>query len=179
MSQIGSVYGQALYGLSRDEGMDVAVLKELETLAEAFDREPDFLRLLAAPNVPKEERCGILDSSFRGKVQPYVLNFLKLLTEKGHIRQFPQCVAAFREQYNLDHGILPVVAVTAVPLSALQAERLTAKLSGLTGKTVELRNRIDPTQLGGVRLDYDGRRVEDTVAHRLDTLRAQLKNTVL
>lgn len=179
MSRIGTIYGEALYGLSREEGLDGAVLKELEVLAAAFDRESDYLRLLSLPNLPKEERCGILDRGFRGKVQPYVLNFLKILTEKGYIRQFPQCVAAYRELYNREHGILPVVAVTAIPLTPNQRERLAAKLSGLTGKTVTLTNRVDPAQLGGVRLDYDGKRVEDTVAHRLETLRAQLKNTVL
>lgn len=179
MSRIGTIYGDALYGLARQENLDTVVLKELEALTEAFDREPDYLRLLAAPNLPKEERCRILDRGFRGRVQPYVLNFLKILMEKGYIRQFSQCAAAYRDQYNRDHGILPVTAATAVPLTPAQTERLAAKLSGITGKSVNLTNRVDPAQMGGVRLDYDGKRVEDTVAHRLETLRGQLMNTVL
>jgi len=33
--------------------------------------------------------------------------------------------------------------------------------------------------LGGMRLDYDGKRVDDTVAHRMDAVRKRLKNNVL
>ena len=48
-----------------------------------------------------------------------------------------------------------------------------------TGKTIDLQNRIDPACLGGIRLDYDGKRLDDTVSHRLDSIGALLKNTVL
>ena len=72
-----------------------------------------------------------------------------------------------------------MTAVTAVPMTEAQQKRLTAKLEALTGKTVELHSRIDPSCLGGVRLDYDGKRLDDTVAHRLDAVRTLLKNTVL
>ena len=69
--------------------------------------------------------------------------------------------------------------MTAVALSAEQADKLTAKLAAITGKHVELINRIDPSCLGGVRLDYDGQRLDDTVSHRMATIRDMLKNTVL
>ena len=179
MTQIGNVYGEALYSLAREEGLSDAVLQELKTLRDAFTQEPDFVRLLSAPNLSKEERCDILDRSFRGKVQPYVLNFLKILTEKGYARYFCDCCDAYRELYNADHGILTVKAVTAVALTDQQAAKLSDKLASITGKTIELQNRVDPGCLGGVRLDYDGKRVEDTVANRLASIGALLKNTVL
>ena len=179
MTQVGSVYGEALYDLARSENLDEAILNELDVLVQSFDAEPDFINLLGTPSLSKEERCRILDDSFRGKVQPYVLNFLKILTEKGYMRHFSHCCEAYRECYNRDHGILVVTAVTAVALTAAQQARLTDKLSGITGKTVQLRNRVDPGVLGGVRLDYDGKRLDDTVAHRLNAIHGVLKNTVL
>ena len=179
MTQAGSVYGEALYDLAKAEDLSVRILEEISVLEEAFRDAPDFLRLLSAPNLSKAERCAILDDSFRGKVHQYVLNFLKLLTEKGYARHFADCCAAYRDHYNRDNGILPVRAMTAVALSAEQKEKLTAKLSALTGKTISLENRVDPAILGGVRLDYDGKSLDDTVSHRLDAVRNLLKNTVL
>ena len=179
MSQLGTVYGQALYSLAQEEKLSDTVLQELSVLSESFRAEPDFLRLLSAPNVAVQERCKVLDQCFRGKLQPYVLNFLKILTEKGIARHFDECVDAYREQYNEDNHILPVTAVTAVPLSPEQLGRLTEKLSALTGKTAEVTNRVDPACLGGVRLDYDGKCVDGSVATRLETVRHMLKNTVL
>lgn len=179
MSQIASTYAQALYDLAKEENRTECILQQMNALQEAFDAEPEFLRLMGAANLSKEERCGILDESFRGRAEPYVLNFMKILTEKGYMRHFSDCAKAYRDAYNLDHGILPVKAVTAVPLSEDQILRLTEKLKKITGKSIDLTSRVDPTVLGGVRLDYDGKRVDGTVSSRLDAVSKMLKNTVL
>ncbi len=179
MTQTGSIYGQALYDLALSENLAQPILAELGVLLRCFEAEPDFIRLLGDPSLSKQERCQILDDSFRGKVQPYVLNFLKILTEKGYMRHFSHCVAAYRANYHRDNGILPVTAISAVPLTADQSKRLTAKLADLTGKTIELSSRIDPKIMGGIRLRYDGKQLDDTVAHRLAAIGGLLKNTVL
>lgn len=179
MTGAGSVYGEALYDLAKTEGLSGKIMDQLSVLDESFRSEPEFLRLLSSPNLTKQERCAVLEESFRGKVHDYVLNFLKILTEKGYIRHFSACCAAFGEHYDADNGILPVTAVTAVALRPEQAERLTGKLSQLTGKTVRLTNRVDPGVLGGIRLDYSGNRLDDTVEHRLAAIRDMLGNTVL
>ena len=179
MTEVGSVYGLSLYQLAKDESLSKAIGEELTVLQEAFRAEPDFVRLLSSPNLSKAERCQILDDSFRSKVHPYVLNFMKILTEKGYMRHFGDCCDAYAESYNADNGILSVTAFTAVALTAVQSEKLAGKLGKLTGKEILLRNRIDPSVLGGIRLDYDGRRVDDTLAHRLDAIRDLLNNTVL
>ena len=179
MTQVGSVYGEALYALAVEENASAQIMEELSVLTLSFHAEPDFIRLLGTPNLSVQERLTILDDSFRGKVQPYVLNFLKILTEKGYMRHFFDCCKAYEESYNRDNGILPVTAITAVSLNPAQAEKLTAKLCQITGKQVKLHNRVDPEVLGGVRLTYDGKQLDDTVSHRLDAIRNVLDKTVL
>lgn len=179
MTDAANVYGQALYELARDEGLSVQILAELKVLKTSFMQEPGFVQLLCAPSVSKQERCQILDSSLRSKVHPYVLNFLKILTEKGYIRQFIGCCDAFSKQYNRDNGILEMTAVTAAPLSDELYRKLESKLSALTGKTIDLTCRVDPGILGGVRLDWDGKQLDGTVRRRLDDIRDILRNTVL
>lgn len=179
MTQIGNVYGESLYELAKDENLTAELAAQLKVLKDCFKQEPSFVTLLSTPSLTKAERCQILDDSFRGTVHAYVLNFLKILTEKGYMRFFSDCCDSFAALYNQDNGILPVTAVTAVALSSAQAEKLSAKLANITGKHIELSNRIDPSCLGGVRLDYDGQRLDDTVSHRMATIRDMLKNTVL
>ena len=162
MTQVGSVYGEALYELACGENQQDEILEQLKALNESFRLSPEFIKLLGSHAISKQERCKVLDDSFRGKINQYVLNFLKILTEKGYM-----------------HHILSVKAVTAVPLSEKQAQALTQKLTRTTGKTIVLTNRVDPTCLGGVRLDYDGQRLDDTISHRMDSVRELLKNTVL
>ena len=179
MTEVGNVYGESLYELAKEENLTLEIRSQLQVLQQSFRQEPEFLKLLASPNLTKAERCQILDDSFRGKLNPYLLNFLKILTEKNYVRHFSDCCDAFAAHYNQDNDILPVTAVTAVALTDTQADMLSDKLGRITGKHIELHNRIDPSCLGGVRLDYDGQRLDDTVSHRLDAIRDLLDKTVL
>ena len=179
MTQAANTYAQALYDLAKDEDLGKTILEELNVLKGVFAENPQYSKLLSTPDIPKQERCGILDEAFRGKVHPYVLNFLKILTEKGYIRQFPDCCDAYRGFYNEDNGILVVKAVSAITLSDAQKQKLTEKLESITGKQIDLQCSIDTAQLGGLRLSYDGKQVDGTVKNRLDSIGKLLKNTVL
>jgi len=179
MTEVGNVYGESLYELAKEENLTKLIGEQLAVLQQAFRQEPDFVRLLSSPNLTKTERCQILDDSFRGKVHAYLLNFLKILTEKGYMRFFSDCCDAYTDHFDQDNGILRVNAVSAVQLTPEQKDKLTQKLSRITGKEVALRTRIDPAVLGGIRLDYDGQRLDDTVSHRLDAIRNVLDKTVL
>ena len=179
MTEVGNVYGESLYELAKEENLTKLIGDQLAVLQQAFRQEPDFIRLLSSPKLTKTERCQILDDSFRGRVHGYLLNFLKILTEKGYMRYFSDCCDAYTEHYDQDTGILRVDAVSAVELTDAQKEKLMQKLSRITGKEIALRNRIDPAVLGGIRLDYDGQRLDDTVSHRLDAIRNVLNKTVL
>ena len=176
MTGIGENYAQALYSLAKEENATEEILRQLKHLGSAFSETPEFVRLLAAPNLTKDQRVAVIDDSFRGKVHPYVLNFLKLLTEKGHIRAFSDCVKAYTKQYNADHGIVSVQAVAAVALTEDQQKKLQHKLEDVTGKQIELICRVDPGCIGGVRLDYDGKRIDGTVKSRLDAMKQLLES---
>ena len=127
----------------------------------------------------KAERCALLDEALRGQVDPYLLNFLKILCENGTLRQLSACEKEFSARYNAARGILPAKAVSAVPLTEDAAARLKAKLESLTGKTVDLSFAVDPACLGGIRLEMDGVRFDGTVEGRLARLRRDLENIVL
>lgn len=179
MTEVGRAYGEALYDLCRDEGLSDAVLAELLVLEISFGQTPPFIRILSSPALSKAERCGIVDAVFRGRLEPYLLNFIKILTAKGYVRHFSDCCKAYRNCYNKDHNILTVTATTATALTKDQVNRLTEKLGAITGKTVQLVSRIDTALIGGVRLDYDGKRLDGTIANRMESIRIQLKNLVL
>ena len=179
MTDAANQYGHALYELAQDEGLVPQILSELEVLQGIFESEPDFPVLLSTPSVPKDERCRILDTALRGKVHPYLLNFMKILTEKGYMKQFSGCCRVFRQCHNVDAGILEVTCVTSLPLSDDLRQKLTEKLSSVTGKTIDLTCKTDGACLGGVRLDFDGKQVDGTVRRRLEDVRNLLKNTGL
>lgn len=179
MTQTAKTYGRAMYELAREEQLAAEILEQMQVLTAAFRMTPDYIRLLATPSISREERCAVLQHDFGGKIQVYLLNFMKLLTERGLIREFEGCCEEYRHCYNEEHGILEAVAVTAIALNEKLRKKLVKKLSEVTGKTIDLTTRIDPTVLGGIRLEMDGTQLDGTIRRRLDDIRALLGNTVL
>lgn len=179
MTGVGSVYGQALYALAKEEHLLEVVYGDLQVLKACFEAENEYLVLLSAANISVEERCQVVDEAFRDRVHPYVLNFLKVLTEKGYAREFNDCFISFEKQYHIDNDILPIKAVSAVPLSEEQTAKLIAKLSSMTGKNIKLIKEVLPECKGGVRLDFEGKRLDDTILKRLTDINQMLTKTVL
>ena len=179
MTELAKRYGGSLYDLAAEENLTEQLLQELQTAVDSIEAEPQYKRLLATPSVPKKERCALLDEAFRGKVHLYVLNFVKILCEKGTLRELPGCARAFRVRYNQAYGILEATAVTAIPMTAEQTARLHEKLEKVTGKKIDLSTKVEPGVLGGIRLDIEGTELDGTVQNRLATLRRNIAAATL
>ena len=161
MTETAKMYGGSLYDLAAEEGLETRILGELDEVQQLLKQNPDYLRLLSTPSIPKKERCGLLDEALRGQVHLYVLNFLKILCEKGTLRELSGCARAYRIRYNQAHGILH------------------AKLENLTGKTIDLKTKVDAKVLGGIRLDIEGTELDGTVQNRLASLRRDIAAVTL
>ena len=179
MTEIAKMYGGSLYDLAAEEGLEERILADVDQAARTLKENADYLRLLSTPSIPKKERCALLDEAFRGQVHLYVLNFLKILCENGTLRELSGCARAFRVRYNEAHGILEATAVSAVALTAAQKKRLHAKLEQATGKTIDLTTKVDPSVLGGIRVDLEGTELDGTVQNRLDALRRGIASAAL
>ena len=176
MSQIASTYGLSLYCLAVDENAAAEILEQMNAVTSILQAQPQFTQLLSAQNLTREERIAMVDTCFRGHVNPYFLNFLKILTEKGYIRHYDDCFREYRDAYYADNNVLPVSVVSAIELRPAQIGRLQDKLEELTGETVLLSYAVDEGCIGGIRLDYDGKRIDGTVSTRLKSVAELLKN---
>ena len=179
MTKVQQVYGGSLYELAKEENSCDQILQELSAVLEIFDAHPDYWRFLDTLSISKAERCTALKEALGGRIQPYLLNFMKILCENGMMGQLKGCAAEYRRRYNDDHGIVEVCAVTAVQMGSALQEKLLQKLQTILGKTVELRFKIDPACVGGVLLELPGRQMDGTVKHRLDELGRQLQAAAL
>lgn len=67
-------------------------------------------------------------------------------------------------------GVVVADVATAHPLS----ESLKKEIAGLVGKTnLQFRELIDPSLLGGVRIDIPGKRFDGTIRRKLTALKAK------
>ena len=171
MTEFGREYGEGLYALCAEEKIERDVLQEMQTLKTVLHDNADFIRLLGNMTLSKQERVRIADEAFKGIVHEYVLNFLKILVERGAIHMFPDCADAYRACYNREHGVVEAEVTTAQPLNEDQRGKMIARLEKMTGREVVVKEKIDPSVLGGVLLQMDGKRYDNTVLHRLQAIK--------
>jgi len=167
-------YAAALFEVGEEENCLDSLWEELLQLRAVMEENPDYLKLLQAPMLPKEEKLRLLSGVFEGKLSTYARNFLEILTVKGRMDHFYQVMEEFKTLYHQKNNIQEAVAVTAVPLNEELAGKLTAKLEEMTGKKILLENRVDPSILGGVVIKMDNDQIDASVRSRLEGLRRQI-----
>ena len=89
------------------------------------------------------------------------------------------CCDEYLRRYNQDNGIAEATATSAVPLTEAQAEALKQKLEKLSGKKISLSLKTNPSLLGGVRVELEGKELDGTVKGRLDGLSRKLDSLTL
>lgn len=171
MTEFGREYGEGLYALCAEEKIDRTVLEEMTALKQAFKENEEMIRLLGNMSLSKEERLSIADGTFSGRIHQYTLNFIKILVERGAIYEFPECASAYEDCFNRDHQVTVAEVVTAKPLNEAQRKRLESRLRQMTGKEIVIKEKIDPSVMGGVLLNMDGKRYDNTLRGRLEAIK--------
>ena len=174
MTELAREYGDGLYALCEEEHISKDVLEELLMLSRLFREQPDFIRLLGNMSLSKQERVQIIDQVLRSQIHPYLLNFLKILCERNALNEYEGCLSAFKTLYNQAHGIVEATVTTAVPLDDEQRARMTQKLSTMTEKLVVLNEKVDESLIGGVLLEMNGQRYDNTLKNRLKSIHSAM-----
>ena len=179
MTQAAKVYGGSLYDLAAEEKLDGQIMEQMNEIRQIFRENPKYLRLLGEPAIPQEERLKLLDDAFKDQIEPYLLNFLKILCEKKIMREYAGCCDEFTRRYNVEHGITEAVVTAAVKLNSEQMEALKNKLEKVSGKKIHLIQKTDPTVLAGLRVEMEGRQLDGTVQGRISDISKKLNDIVV
>jgi len=179
MSDVAKVYGEALYSLAADEGLEDRILVGLRELETAIRDNPGYLSMLSSPTLPEEERKRLLAQAWEGHLHSCLLRFLYVLIDHRRMTALPSVITEYEALYRTAHHISVAKVSSAVPLSDAQHEALRLRLEQKTGGRVELDCRVDPALIGGLRVEMNGLRFEGTVRARLDEMKEILSDTVL
>ena len=167
MVEVGKEYGAALYLLACEEGTTDTYLESIEWVTEVLLAEEQFLTLLSSPSISLQERLAVIDTTFAEKVPSYLLSFMKLLCEKGRIPCLMEAFAEFKALVDASRRIYTAVITTSVPLTDEEMAKLVAKLEEMKQGKVKAEYHVDPSLLGGVIVEMDGKIMDGSLRHRL------------
>ena len=85
-----------------------------------------------------------------------------------------EALQAFVDRSQEARGIIKATVSVVEPLTEEQSSQLLTKLQTITGKTVILQTRIDPSIVGGLVVQIGDMRIDGSVARRLEELKKAL-----
>lgn len=171
MTDTSKSYADALFSLALETNTVYETLMALKEMRNGIYATEGALDLLASPSIPKDERCAVLEKAF-GDVQPeHVMGFVGVLVQHGHIRELDDCLEAYTQLHD-EHCRLSTAYVTsAVELTAGEKAALIEKLTRKFQRTIHLECAVDPSLLGGLVVQVDGKVIDGSLKHKLHEIK--------
>ena len=92
------------------------------------------------------------------------------LIETGRVRDLNQVVAAIEEAL-ASRGAVVATVTTARPLSPENKQAIVKQFTPTGAKLYIIREQIDPSVIGGFKIELPGSQFDGTVIHKLTTLK--------
>jgi F-type H+-transporting ATPase subunit delta len=170
--QIGSVYAKALLGAISSTDRARTVIDDFRAIIdEVLVKHPALRAVFASPRVAPEEKSGIIDRVFGGRIDQDLLKFLQVVCRHGRLDALQEIYKATRKQFNEAHGIVEVQVTTATPIDPALADRIRTALSAHLNHQVELITKTDGRLIGGMVVRVGDRVYDASVAQQLVSMR--------
>ena len=144
--------------------------REVQQLREAVDSNEELRSFLLNPEIESDVKADVLTRVAQG-ADKQVVNFLRLLAEKGRAGELPQIVDELDTLVAVEQRILDVELTTATELSDEDFDRILGRIEDASGRKVQATRKVDADLIGGIVLQAGSMRLDASVRGRLDRLR--------
>ena len=174
MSVVGDRYAESLFDLAKEENKVTQYLDDIKLVGEVLDSDPQIVQFFNHVLIENDKKIQLLDQSFKGNVDQYVLNFLKLLVQSRRIRYIDDIVKSYINLSNQYLGIEEGMNYTPYELTDQQIQDIEKAISQKENKKVTLKVSIDPSLLGGIKVQIANRIYDGTIKNKVEMLKKEL-----
>ncbi len=176
VQRIASRYAKSLIDLAAEQGKLDTILADLESFEKVTDNR-EFKLMLKSPIIKGDKKKAIFDQLFSGKLDVLTSNFFEIILRKGRESQLPAIAKEFRMQYKTMKHISSVKLITARKLTddAVAAIKKKIEASDATDDNVDLEVEVDESLMGGFVIEFDNKRFDTSVAHKLALLKKEFE----
>lgn len=150
-------YASALYLAAVKANALDKVESELLDLVEAIKKTTTFAQFTKDLSVPAATRVkAVSDICDQAKFTDVTKNFLVMLAENGRLRHIDGISKRFAELTMAHRGEVKAVVTSVIPLPPQEEKELKETLQEILGegKKVKLEQKIDPSILGGLVVEF-------------------------
>ena len=170
-------YAEALFHLAQEtDGID-AVRVDLEDITKLIQQTRELHLFLETPDIEESEKKVFFENVLENRVKNSTWQFLQLLLRRRRFALLPEILAEYVRMDEEKRGIKRTQVVSAVPLEGGEKELIKSKLEALTGQTILIDTKVDPSILGGIVIYIDGKVIDGSVRTGLEELKTRLLAT--
>lgn len=171
--QTTATYAEVLFEAAKGEDAVFEVGSEIEQAAGVVRGHAELREAFLDDSVPAEARRDIAIDVFSG-LKPIVAKTLGMMAERGNVDLLSSVAEAYASVAEERLGVTVVDVTTAVDLTDALRTAITEKLAADSGRTVVLREHVDPAIVGGIIMSAHGRRIDASITSQLDRARVAL-----
>jgi F-type H+-transporting ATPase subunit delta len=176
ISGMAGRYATALFELALEQNAIDAVRSDLEKFEALVAENPDLSRLVRSPVFTAEQQTRALTAVLaKADIGGLAGNFLKTVTGNRRLFAVGEMGRAFRALVARHKGEVTAQVVVAEPLDDQKREALTGALRTVTGKTVGLDVKVDPSIIGGLIVKLGSRMVDSSLRTKLNSIKIAMK----
>ena len=145
-------------------------------LAQAADivADPRVAPLTKSPQWSASDLAALVIDVAGAKLDAGMRNFVRVLAENRRLLLLPEIAAHYEALRSAVENTVDVEVVSAVPLSAAQADKLQQALATRLKRQVRMRNAVDSTLLGGAVVRAGDLVIDGSLKGRLERLATDL-----
>lgn len=173
MNEITSRYAEALFSIKKDSNKLLEAQKEIRELKKIFLENPDFIVVLTSSYKSIESKYQIIDKTLVG-VDEEIKSMIKIATRNHRASMIIQIFDDFISLVNEQRGVLEGLVYSAEKLSESQLNKLNESISKVESRPTELRNIVDPSLIGGVKVVINDHIYDGSIKHNVEKMKLTL-----
>jgi F-type H+-transporting ATPase subunit delta len=171
-------YARALFDVALKERANLEQIEtELAQFVDLLTQHPTLEKVLLNPAVPMpRKRAAVEALTSRAAVAPILGKLLVLLAERDRLVLLPDVLVAYRDRLMDYRQVVRAEVTTAAAIDPARVDAIQRSLASLTGRTVTVQTKVDPSIIGGVVARVGSTVYDASVTRQLERMREQLEN---
>src|SRR5690625_1996848 len=160
-------YAEALFQLGNEKDVIDQLVEELRAVREIFIEHEQLDIFLKNPRVSIEQKKQFLEEIFQS-IHRDIVNTLKLLVERERTEITPSIIDHFFQMVNDAKGIIEAKVFSVRKLTDAEKSSLSKNFANrFNMNTVKLQNIIDPSLIGGLKIQVGNTVYDGSVSRKL------------
>lgn len=174
MESVAKTYAESLFSLAVEENKVTSYADDMSLVYAVFHEDNANVSFFSHVLIQDDVKFDLIDKSFKGQINQYIVNFLKLLIQKRRFRYILEICKNFQKLCNEYLGIEEGILYTGFILSDAEVASVEKAISKKENKTIQLHQVIDRNLIGGIKVQIENRVYDGSIQNRVEVLRREL-----